>query len=260
MTKNTKYISIAVLAILALILIGIYYSKESTETNDDTAVTQVPASSTTTNPTTNGGTPQGGTTNTKPTTPTTPLTNDSTKGFHSYANAPYNFTMKFPADVQSKTSFSTFHQIGNNWRLNAAQANHGKGLASFTIFSVDQGSYTNGKQTYPLYYLAEVRVGVSPNVGECYATDAGYTNQKVTNVDIGGVTFKKFSSQDAGMMKYTQAESYRTVHNNMCYVIEQIKAGSSYRDDTMKTGLTEAALTNYYNEGETIVKTFRFTK
>ena len=258
MTKNTKYISITVLAILALILIGVYYSKESTETNDDSVVTQVPASSTNTNPTTNGSAPHNnGTTVTKP---TTPLTNDSTKGFHSYANAPYNFTMKFPADVQSKTSFSTFHQIGNNWRLNAAQANQGKGLASFTIFSVDQGSYTNGKQTYPLYYLAEVRVGVSPNVGECYTTDAGYTNQKVANVDIGGVTFKKFSSQDAGMMKYTQAESYRTVHNNMCYVIEQIKAGSSYRDNTMKTGTTEAMLTNYYTEGETIVKTFRFTK
>ena len=252
MINNIKYISVAVLAILALILIGIYYNKKEINNNDVTT----PVSSTSTSIKNTGSSGQA----TGSKKPTTPLENDSTKGFRSYANAPYNFTMKFPANVQSKTSFSTFHQIGNNWRLNAAQANQGKGLASFTIFSVDQGSYTNGKQTYPLNFLAEVRVGVSPNVKECYATDAGYANQKITTVDINGVTFKRFSSADSAMMKYVQAESYRTIHNNMCYVLEQIKTGSSYMDNTMKVATTEAELTNYYRQGETIIKTFRFTK
>ena len=101
---------------------------------------------------------------------------------------------------------------------------------------------------------------MSPNVQECYTKDAGYANQVVTNVTINGVPFKKFSTSDAGMQKYVQSESYRTIHNKMCYVIEQIRAGSSYRDEKMTAGKTDAELMSYYNLGEKIVKTFKFTK
>ena len=62
------------------------------------------------------------------------------------------------------------------------------------------------------------------------------------------------------MMKYVQAESYRTIHNKMCFVLEQIKAGTSYRDEKMGAGIADSSLTNYYNEGATIIQTFKFTK
>ena len=62
------------------------------------------------------------------------------------------------------------------------------------------------------------------------------------------------------MQKYVQAESYRTIRNNSCYVIEQIRTGSSYRDEKMTTAKTDNELINYYNLGENIVKTFKFTK
>lgn len=62
------------------------------------------------------------------------------------------------------------------------------------------------------------------------------------------------------MMKYIQGESYRTIHNNMCYVLEQIKYGSNYKDPTMKPGISKATLDSYYNTAGMIAKTFRFTK
>lgn len=71
---------------------------------------------------------------------------------------------------------------------------------------------------------------------------------------------KKFSTEEAGMMKYVQAESYRTVHKNNCYVLEQIKAGSSYRDELMAPGIADSTLTSYYATGETIIRTFKFTE
>jgi hypothetical protein len=77
---------------------------------------------------------------------------------------------------------------------------------------------------------------------------------------INGTSFKRFSSSDAGMMKYVQSESYRTIHNNMCYVLEQIKSGSSYRDEKMAEGIKDTTLDSYYKEGETIIKTFKFVK
>lgn len=236
---------------------SVYFGQKHTKEVKEAALS---ATSTTENiigATTSKATTKPATNGTKP---TTALTTGNISGFYSYANATYNFRIQYPPKVQPLTSFATFHEIGNNWRLNAGQANQGKSVVSFSLYNIDQGTYSTGKQTYPLYYTAEVRVGVSPNVGECYTKDAGYANQVVTNVTINGVPFKKFSASDAGMQKYVQSESYRTIHNKMCYVIEQIRAGSSYRDEKMTTGKTDAELMSYYNLGEQIVKTFKFTK
>lgn len=198
-------------------------------------------------------------TTTKATTTKPVVTKPISDGLSGYANSEYNFTLRYPPTVVPQNYFTTFYILASNWRLNASQVNQGKAVVSFPIHRIDQGGVATGK-AYPLFFVSELRVGVSPNVKECYATDPGYTNQKVTNVDINGVTFKKFSFQDAAMMKYVQGESYRTIHNNKCYVLEQIKSGSNYKDDTMKPGLTEAELNKYYNTAGNIVQTFKFTK
>lgn len=264
MTQNTKYLWI----IVAIIVVGFgaFYmgrnSSSNTPQGDKVAATSTEKEDggkqvTTTAAESKATTQVSGT---KTTEKTTSISTVSTAGFRTYGSADYSFTIKFPSYVQVRPAFSTFHELSNNWRLYADPANQGKGVVELSIFSLDQGVYSSGHQKYPLYFTALVRVGVGPNVKECYATDSGYTNQKVTNVTINGVTFKRFSTSDAAMMKYVQAESYRTIHNNMCYVIEQIKNGSSYRDEKMAPGISDTALNDYYNAGETIAKTFRFTK
>ncbi len=197
----------------------------------------------------------------KPSTPT-PVTQPSvnTTGFNSYSDSQYNFTIKYPKYVTAKNTFTTFHEIGNNWRVYASPANQGKPVIALSIYSIDQGSYSTGKQTYPLYFMTEVRVGTSPNTKECYTPDAGYPNQKITNVIINGTTWKKFSTKEGATMKYTQVESYRTIRNNTCFAVEQIKNGTSYRDEKMTINKTDADLTTYFNVGETIVRTFTFTR
>ncbi len=251
MPTNNKNILIVIVIIIALIISVLYLNKKS-----DTIVIDNGNGATTTPLLTNTSEKNPKTI----TKPTTVLTSGNIAGFRSYANAVHNFSIQYPSYATPLTSFATFHEIGNNWRLYPSQVNQGKSVVSFSVFNVDQGPYSTGKQTYPLYFTAEVRVGVSPDTKNCYATDPGHPNQKITNVTINGVNFKRFSTSEAGMMKYTQAESYRTIHNNVCYAIEQIKSGSSYRDDKMTMGTTEAQLENYYNLGEKIVKTFMFTK
>ncbi len=253
MKLNKTYVGLGVLVLL-IGIVAFYAGKNSQGETADT--TTASTTDTFTETSTTSGATTGGT---KGTTGTV-LVSGNTTGYSTYSNSVYNFTLKYPTYVQARQSFSTFHEIGNNWRVNAAPANQGKGLAEFSIFSIDQGSYSTGKQTYPLYFTAEVRVGVSPNTKECYTPDAGYTNQKVTNVTINGVAFKKFSSSEGGMMKYNQIESYRTIRNNTCFVLEQIKSGSSYRDELMKPGISDTTLNNYFATGETIIKTLRFTK
>ena len=249
MNQNTKYISIAVIAVVIISFFVFYLNTNSGQEKDT-----LPTASTTTSNSPSTVTPPTSTGAVKA------VTNSSTSGFKSFASAEYNFTLQFPSYTQTRNSFSSFHEIGNNWRLYPGPANQGKGILELSVFTVDQGAYSTGKQKYPLYFTSLVRVGVSPNVKECYTADAGYTNQKVTNVVINGTPFKKFSTSDAAMMKYVQAESYRTIHNNMCFVLEQIKSGTNYRDEKMAAGIADSSLTNYYNEGATIIKTFKFTK
>lgn len=260
MNSNTKN-SIGAVCLVIIIGFGAFYigkhsSKKSTTQPPSTAATTTEVSEVS---------PKTEDTSVKKPTAKPPVTATqpskvNTAGFHSFSSSDYGFVIKYPPYVQARNTFTTFHQIGNNWRLNADQANQGKGLLELSIFSIDQGSVSDGKQKYPLFFSSLVRVGVSPNVKECYTQDEGYTNQKITNVTINGIAFKRFSVSDAGMMKYVQSESYRTIHNNMCYVLEQIKNGSSYRDEKMAPGIADTTLTSYYDTGATIIKTFTFTK
>lgn len=195
------------------------------------------------------------TTNTKP----SPSQTSTQSSYHSYANAVYGFTMKYPSFVKVRDGFFPFYQLGSQWRMYPSIANQGKAVVSFNIYTVDQGSYRTGKEFFPLFFTSEVRVGVSDNTKSCYEADQGYTDQQPLSVTLGGVPFKKFTSGDAAMMKYVRVESYRTIHNGKCFVLEQIKNGSNYKDVEMKPGISEVKLGEYYNLGETIIKTFRFT-
>ncbi len=256
MPKYTHYI-VAILLIVMIVNVGsVYFGQKHKKEALEAALllaSSSPTGTTVESPTSTPKSPTG-------TKPTIPASSGNIAGYYSYANSPYNFSIQYPSSIQPLFNFATFHEIGNNWRLHAGPANQGKPVVSFSIHNIDQGTYSTGKQTYPLYFTAEVRVGVSTNIKDCYAVDAGYTNQKITNVTINGTTFKKFSSSDAGMMKYTQVESYRTIRNNTCYVLEQIKSGTSYRDEKMSMAYTDVQLESFYNIGEKIIKTFKFTK
>ena len=257
MPKNTNYIVAIILIVLVVNMGSVYFGQKHAKEAQKRALDNLVASSTENEPQEIVGTTSIIITkDPKKTVPTSGVI----AGFYSYTNATQNFSIQYPGYVRPLTSFATFHEIGNNWRLYAGPANQGRSVVSFSIHNIDQGTYFTGKQTYPLYFTAEVRVGVSPNVKECYTPDASYPNQKIANVTINGIPFKKFSTLETSGAKYTQSESYRTVHNSSCYVVEQIKSGTTERDPKMSVAVTDAQMTSYYNLGEKVVKTFKFTK
>lgn len=260
MPKNTHYIVAVIFIVLVVNMSSVYFGQKHAKEAREAKEALLNGS---TSSSTETGAQQSATgTPVKPVTskPATTLTSGNVAGFYSYTNAAYNFSIQYPSYAQPLTTFASFHEIGNNWRLYAGQANQGKGIVSFAIHKIDQGTYFTGKQTYPLYFTAEVRVGISTNTKECYTPDTGVGSQKITNVTINGTPFKKFTTIESNPPKYTQSESYRTIHNNSCYVIEQIKSGTSFRDEKMETAYSETQLNGYYNLGEKIVKTFKFTK
>jgi|SRR5579872_3853236 len=188
--------------------------------------------------------------------------NAGTGGFATYANSQYGFQIQYSKNLTPTTTFANSYTLQNEWRIEAGQNSTGTPIIAIPVFHIDQGGVATGK-AYPLFFDAEVRIGVSSNpadVADCLKPDPNYTNQPESDVLINGVTFKKFSFQNAAMMKYLQGESYRAVHNGICYAIEQVKTGSIYRDPSMSPGIPDTQLDDYYNQAGDIVQTFQFTK
>lgn len=175
-----------------------------------------------------------------------------------YKNFNYGFSINYPKTTKPETDFRAFYLLSNQWRAKATPEYRGTPVLSFVVFREDNN--TKYPKQYPLYFSAEVRIGVSTDIKNCYVKDAGYTNQKVTDVTINGTTWKRFSFADAAMMQYVQGESYRTVRNNTCFVLEQIKTGSNYRDEAMTVSTPLVTLDAKYANAESILRTFRFTK
>ncbi|HUX19985.1 MAG TPA: hypothetical protein VMW69_02025, partial [Spirochaetia bacterium] len=132
-------------------------------------------------------------------------------------------------------------------------------VVTITVFQVDHQDAT-GPYPYPRYYEASVTVGVSPDISHCYD---GLPSQRgpipPTNAEIGGVAFKMLSVGDAGMMKYMNANSYRIIHDNRCYAVEQVENGSDYRDENTQPGLSDSQLNGYFDDAGVIARSFRFT-
>lgn len=254
----TKQNSIIALFIICVVL-GVFFFTKKTEA--PTTVDSSIVSSSTVE--TNGTTPTQGTSTSPKTTssgkteqPKTTL--KPTVSTMVYSNMAYGFSVRYPKGTSVESTFSGFYTLGKDWRVGATGMLRGTPVVSFIVKRMDN-QYTLPK-TYPTYFTAETRIGVTPDTTNCYAKDEGYQNQTITNVTLNGVAFKKFSFGDAAMMKYMQGESYRTIHNKQCYVIEQVKVGSSYKDENMKNVISDSLLTNYYMSAGDIARSFVFTK
>ena len=179
-----------------------------------------------------------------------------------YRNDEYRFEIRYPSSITPETSFAPFYPLSGAWRAEASAESRGRPIIAFPILRIDQGVSAEQRKFYPLYFITEVRIGVSndmKDVEECLKPDPGYTEQKITDEILNGTLFKRFEFGNAAMMQYVQGVSWRTVRNGACIAIEQVKAGSTYRDGSMTRGLTDAELDLYYEEAEAIIQTFRFT-
>ncbi len=175
-----------------------------------------------------------------------------------YTNEEYGFTLQVPAGMTPTVDFLSGYFFSNAWSAAATEDSGGKLVVEIPVFGVDRGGDATG-QPYPLFFYALVRVGVSPDTAHCYDAVPKLTGgPDASDLTIQGVPFKVIPFGDAGMMKYLLGKSYRAIHGNMCYAIDQFEYGSDYVDSTMKPGLTQDQLDSYYAEAGRIARSFRF--
>lgn len=175
-------------------------------------------------------------------------------GWNIYKNTAYGFQISYPQETIPETVFKTFYHLSGSWRAENLSNSTGTPIVAFPVYRIEN------ENSYPRYYDAEVRIGVSTStydVADCISSNP-YTTASSTETVINGSTFYEFPIQNAGMMQYLEGRSFRTVHNGMCFAVEQLRTGSSYRDTTSSVENIDAALRGYFDTGWDIVKTFRF--
>ena len=191
--------------------------------------------------------------------------NSSGTGTHidwnTYQNTEYGFQISYPNTLRPTSTFELFYHLGNAWRAGVeGYGTKGKPILSVPVYKINNspdGAYTS----YPAYFDAEVRIGASgdpQDVLSCYKDDPGYTIHVTSTETINGIVFRTFPLGSAGMMQYLEGVSYRTVRSGTCFAIEQVKAGSTYRDTSSPKDIPDSVLNSYYEQMPAIIRTFKF--
>jgi hypothetical protein len=171
--------------------------------------------------------------------------------FSIYTNGTYGFALMYPNDAVLTEAFD------GPWRTNALP-----GAGGTPILRV--GTYhTESSTSYPRFFTTEVRVSISDDPQEiagCEKASADYGETAEADVLLGESTFKAFRFGDAGMMRYQSGVSYRKIHEGVCFAIEKIRSGSTYREEATASDIREETLEAEYRELDAIVSSFSFAR
>lgn len=174
--------------------------------------------------------------------------------FVEYFNKKYGFKISYPANLKvvDQSPYHYYFLPQSSWRVNGSS--HGKAIAVIPVYHITNAA------SYPRYYGVEVRIGAStePNdVKHCFDSDGSVGSSQE---NINGTLFHVFQLNDAGMMQYMKGNSYRTIHNGACIAVEQLAAGSNYRDEASARDISDATLEKYFDLAYGIVHSFKFSK
>jgi hypothetical protein len=182
---------------------------------------------------------------------------ENLEGQSIYASGEYGFTVRYPAKAKIEETFSTFYHLGSYWRANALPQATGTPLLAVISYE------TKSENSFPRYFNALVRIGVSDDVAEiknCEKVTPDQGETALADVVLNGTTWKAFSFQNAGMQQYVKGISYRVIHDGKCFALEKIAVGSSYQDDPdSPDDIPQATLDAAYEALDPIIQTFAFT-
>jgi hypothetical protein len=178
-----------------------------------------------------------------------------TPGDAIYVSGDYGFMLQYPESATVSETFAQGYHLPALWRASAGPDSVGTPIVSFTTYS------TKSETSYPRYFDALIRIGASTDkkeVTRCLSVAADQGEIELTDIVMGGTTWKAFSFENAGMQQYVRGISYRTVREGTCFAIEKLAVGSSYREGASERDIPQATLDAEYAQLERIIKTVTF--
>jgi hypothetical protein len=173
-----------------------------------------------------------------------------------YSNQKYHFEIKYPPELTPTIPFQVREPLTGSWRVMADATDPGEQIISFPVFRL-----TN-RTAYPRFYQVELRIGASKADETSKGSRCAATNgeRSLGPVTINGTALNQFEFSDAAMMKYVSGISYRLARDGICLAVEQVRAGSNYRDTASTRDIPQKTLDQYYYVAGKMVKTLRFTR
>jgi hypothetical protein len=189
-------------------------------------------------------------------TATTTTSVASSTSLTTYSSNEYGFTMQYPSNLEATSTFQGFQHVATSWRQGAV----GSPETGKPVVAIIAASLRNKPEEEGYYFDSEVRVGVGSStdaVNNCTVRDQD-EDTATTSIMLGGVSFTRFIRQSAGMSQYGMVQSYRAVHQKVCYAIESIVAGGG----TAPNNPSQSAdlKTQQQQLLDSIIQTFSFTK
>lgn len=192
------------------------------------------------------------------TQPVATTTDEIVQGDAIYSNGPYGFVLRYPESAIVENSFTSYYHLSSDWRSTALANGTGTPVVSFTIFT------TKSEDSYPRYYSALVRIGASVDpkeIAQCLKPVPNQGETALPDVTIGGLVWKAFAFESAGMQQYVRGVSYRIIHEGRCVALEKIAVGSGYRDDPASVkDISDEELQRHYDSLSRIIETFTFVR
>lgn len=189
--------------------------------------------------------------------PVASTTPEMHEGLAIYTNGPYGFSLFYPEFADVQYPFDGNYPLAERWRANALPDAVGTPIVAIIPYAVRQ------EQAYPRHFSAMVHVGASNDPKEierCERADETAGETALPDTTIGGRTWKAFSFESAGMMQYEIGVSYRTLYEDRCIALEQVRSGSTYREGVRPEDLSEDALLAEYEKLSSIVESFTFAR
>ena len=173
-----------------------------------------------------------------------------------YHNDTYGFRIAYSPEFAVVYNFAPEALLGTVWRFGALPEASGVPVVAFTSYE------TQSENSYPRAFTAQLRIGVSTDPREvARCLDAENGEEKIDDAQIGGRTWTAFSFGDAAMMRYVRGTSYRIVHENACLALEQVRAGSQYRDDIpSERDISDDVLDAEYAKLSQLISGFTFVR
>ncbi len=176
-----------------------------------------------------------------------------------YTHPDLGFTLRYPRTIVPEHAFHPYFHLGNSWRYSATST--GTPLVVFPVLRIDEDP-TLPSKSYPRFYVAEVRVGMSRDandVSRCESADTmhGETVPPRTR-SLGNGIWKESSINISGVEEYLTVQSYRTVRSNNCFAVEVLVSGSSYLDDSMSIRVPSSVLEHALAQSIEIAESIRF--
>ena len=133
----------------------------------------------------------------------------SLAGLSIYTNGSYGFSIFYPDADKTETTFDTHYNLPTTWRIHAL---------------------SNATGTPIVAIIGSIGASNDPReLGACEQPANGETGEpyKVIN----GIPWKTFLLQGTDMTLGMKVMSYRTIHANTCFALEQIQVGAIDRDN-----------------------------